>query len=278
MALVTRNGRTYYYTCRRKNGRVKCEYRGSGELALFIAILDNNERECNEEERQAQAEVDDRQRQALEAEQARGKAITALVSLMLERSGFARYNRTCWKRRIMRSLPVPIATKGRDKKRITSEIRQLVNDLVGGDRGAVHRLQAIARDYPDVFSLEVECDVVEIARSGLADHEFSSEKMRDDLIARMHLVAAELAGPNPSISRRLCAEVASFAWAEAWIVGAVAGANGFTVQSLQLSRRLQAAQKRLHSALRTHAQIVAIEQRAAANGVARRGCGVHRGQ
>jgi hypothetical protein len=162
----------------------------------------------------------------------------------------------------MRSLPSAIELKGASKKRLKAEICQLVNELCMGDKSTVHRLAAIARDYPADFADEVESNLPDTACASLANHEFETEKFRDDLIARMHLVANELAGPSPSAARRMCAEVVSFAWGESWILTSLLGANGVAKQqSLQLSQRLSSAQKRFLSALRTHAQIAAIEER-----------------
>jgi hypothetical protein len=263
MALEVRNGRTYYYVYKRRRGKVKRSYRGCGEFAVWLQEEADLDREEREDERRQRAEADKIHREALELERRRGNACTILVGFVLSTSGFARYKSGPWKRRIMRSLPGSIELKGTAKKRLKAEIRRLVTDLFMGDKSTVHRLAAIARDHPADFADEVECNLPDVARDALADHEFATEeKYRDDLIARMHLVANELAGPSPSAARRMCAEVVSFAWGESWLLTNLLGANGVAKQqSLQLAQRLSSAQKRFLSALRTHAQIAAIEER-----------------
>lgn len=51
MAIVTRNGRAYAYRSVRRNGKVTSEYRGSGELAAVIALLDDEDRQERDWER-----------------------------------------------------------------------------------------------------------------------------------------------------------------------------------------------------------------------------------
>ena len=77
----------------------------------------------------------------------------------------------------------------------------------------------------------------------------------------MILVTADLAGPNPSTARRLCAEQASFCWAEVWILNCVVAGNGIANQSDQFARRMTAANRRLMLAMKTLSQIALIESK-----------------
>jgi hypothetical protein len=261
VALVTRNGKTYCYLYKWHNGRAECRYRGSGDEAIMAQALDDDDRR----QRRDRAEIDDHHRQEGRIERARGQSLSTLVRVGLEARGFVRYTRNPWKRR-MRALPAP-SVNSAAKERLAAkraEIREAIYNLVHiRADGAITRVQALARDFPDVFESEVQSDVVRLARGILADKQsgMGSSKLRDDLLARMHMVAADLAGPDPSPSRRLCAEVASFAWAETWMLAIVVGGNRGEEQSRQASTRLQGAQRRLLSALRTHAQIESIETR-----------------
>jgi hypothetical protein len=264
VALVTRNGKTYCYLYKWHNGRAECRYRGSGDEAIMAQAIDDDDRR----KRRDRAEIDDHHRQKGRIERARGQSLSTLVRVGLESRGFIRYSRNAWKRRTMKALPAP-SVKSAAKERLAAkraEIRKAIDDLViRRADGAVQRLQALARESPDAFGDEVLNDVVRLARGILADKYLASSwngsKLRDDLLARMHMVAADLAGPDPSPSRRLCAEVASFAWAETWMLAIVVGGNRGEEQSHQASTRLQGAQRRLLSALRTHAQIESIETR-----------------
>jgi hypothetical protein len=47
------NGREYYYRSERQGGRVKTTYVGAGELGLFAAVLEAEERQEREAERVA---------------------------------------------------------------------------------------------------------------------------------------------------------------------------------------------------------------------------------
>jgi hypothetical protein len=261
MTLVIRNGRPYQYTCHRKNGRAKCLYRGSGEFAVWAQAMDDWERRELEDDRRQQAEIDEEHRQALLVEQARGRNVSNLVRIGLEANGFVRYSRNPWKNRVMRSLLGPASLARASKIQVSIEIRQLIAALVRGDQTVVSRLQTNARERPAMFADEVELDLVQLARRTLADREFTDSKLRDDLITRMALVTGELAGDNPSVARRLCAEAAGFAWAETWVLNMTLGANGVQQQSPMASRRLSAAQSRLLKALKTHAQVEAALNR-----------------
>jgi hypothetical protein len=108
LALATQNGRTYYYVYKRRNRKVKRVYRGSGAFAVWVQTKDDWKRRELEDERRHRAETDEEHRQALLVEQARGRAVTTLVRIGLEATGFIRYSRNPWKSRIMKSLSAPI--------------------------------------------------------------------------------------------------------------------------------------------------------------------------
>ncbi len=262
MALVTRNNRIYRYKCKRINGKVKKIYDGKADFAVWAEMLDEDDRQARDEERKEQAELVQRERLACETERARGKAVASLVRLGLESQGFRQYNRSSWKRRQMSRLPATIPHKT-DKKALAAETRRLVKAVVWDGQSAVPRLQAIARDHPDVFADEVEIN----PRGGCPSYAGGSrvQERRQDASrlhgARLILVTADLAGPNPSIARRLCAEQAAFCWAEVWILNCVAAGNGITNQSDQFARRMTAANRRLMLAMKMISQIALIESK-----------------
>jgi hypothetical protein len=99
MALVYRNGRPYSYKSVRRNGRVTSEYRGSGEAALLIGLLDAE----RQEERACRAELDREERrrfddleEALDELAERGRA---LAREALTAAGFYQHKRGEWRRR-----------------------------------------------------------------------------------------------------------------------------------------------------------------------------------
>jgi hypothetical protein len=85
-------------------------------------------------------------------------------------------------------------------------------------------------------------------------------KQGRELMARMALIAGELAGENPSPARRLTAEVAGFAYGEFWLLTLVAAHEGVASQSAQAVMRRTAAQRRYLQALKTVSQIAALER------------------
>jgi hypothetical protein len=78
------------------------------------------------------------------------------------------------------------------------------------------------------------------------------------LLARMEVTAAELAGANPGAAVSLVAEAASFAVAEHSLLS-LAGAASINSEPPALTRRRDAAQRRMLRALRTLVEIRQLE-------------------
>jgi uncharacterized membrane protein YidH (DUF202 family) len=258
MALIIRDGQTYCYLYKRVDGKIERWYRGSGTEAIEAqAIVDDNR--CEREiARRANAD----QERARGVERARGERLFSLVSIGLAACGFVRYNRSAWKRRLMSTTPAKITTNAATN-RLRDEIRQLIHELVDGNAvDTVRRLQTIASSSPAVFADEVGSDLPKLAHSIAANCTFpGGGQKRDDLIARMHLLAADLAGVDPSPARRLCAETAAFAWAETWALSMVVAGLPIDSRSSQIARRLDASQRRLLRAVRTCSEIETVEAR-----------------
>ena len=80
----------------------------------------------------------------------------------------------------------------------------------------------------------------------------------------MELITHDAAGENPSIARRLCAELVAFAWADHWIVAFSAAGKGLQNHGDSISiKRRNASTRRFTLALKTLAQIEAAERRTA---------------
>jgi hypothetical protein len=253
----------YYQTSKRVNGRVVSTHLGGGDRGLFFFLLDEEAREEEREVRRQHNEIEDEQRKAYETEVQRGEAINTLVAIGLEALGFVRYARgRWWRRKDMKAIDnkKPDGNKKLDKSPARKEIRSLIEAVVRGDRLKLPRLAEIARTNPIEFTREIVCHMPEIAKFQLAKNMFpAKEENLDNVWAQMHLVSAELSGDNPSPARRLCAEFASFAWAEAWSMNFQAAASGITRSSLVISQRQTAAANRLLRSLRTLAQIERCE-------------------
>ena len=93
MGLETHNGRTYYYAKEWNGGRVKSRYVAAGDMALFLAALDEERREEAREE----AEAERAELAKLDAEEAPIasylEAADRAVSEALRAAGFHRPSR-----------------------------------------------------------------------------------------------------------------------------------------------------------------------------------------
>jgi hypothetical protein len=162
----------------------------------------------------------------------------------------------------MKTLPAPSRLSKDERKLICARMRLLVNAVFREEQSAVAKLQSMAKRYPDLFAMEVNGDIRRFAQTALVNHECATnEKLKCDVLARMEVIAADLAGDNPSVARQMCADVAAFCWADAWTVSMNVGGNGVQQTSPVATRRLSAAQSRLLRSLKTLSQIEAVENR-----------------
>jgi hypothetical protein len=137
-----------------------------------------------------------------------------------------------------------------------------VTALVGGDEAALPRLRELSQSHPAVFGTEVEMKLETMAQRSLANQLLpNNAKLYADLVARMQLEVAELAGDDPSPVRRRCAQWVVFTGAEAGALATLASIAGIQTQSIESSRRLTAAGRRYMTALKALAQITAAEAR-----------------
>jgi hypothetical protein len=218
---------------------VKRLYVARGEFAEMLSWDDREQRRDGEKERRNSWEDDKIHRKAYQVERQRGQTINKLVAIGVEALGFARYDRGKWKRRIVRAIP---SSAGGSTSDVAGQIRKLVTALASGDERAIPKLRELATVHPSEFAQQVEGNFVQVAFDMLADGEVAEDrKLRDDLVARLCLVADELGGDNPSPARRLAAQAAAFNWAECWLLNMKAANVGVDRQTLEGSRRQTAA-------------------------------------
>ena len=257
MALVYRNGRPYLYRSVRKGGRVTSEYRGSGDLAVLIGSLDENERAEQEyrQEREREERLDENERAEREYRQEREREerqrlderdrqldelvreALDLARHALERAGYHQHHRGEWRKRRMstattknapakarRSAPPaftpPEPQPGRMWRRLDLVVADsLVNRLCGKDEGGEECRKRTHRDIREL--------------------------------------AEELAGPDPSPIEETLAVSAALVFAELRMSEAVdALGKNRTFQLVEHDRRrIERAHRRYLSILKTLATV-----------------------
>jgi hypothetical protein len=239
--------------CTQINGRRDRVYLGSGDpdAQAEMQAVEEGLRLQREEIRQAEQLG----RQELGNAQRSLRAVGAVVGLALEASGYARYQRGKWQRRVMmkmKALPGPKA----NGERLPAKIRALVKIALSGDNSALDALQRISRLYPVAFASEVKGDLCLSAQTVLADRASAgNDKLYDDLLVRMRLEGAKLAGDDPSPAKQACASWAATMQAHAAIL-AMRAAKGEDKSGL-----LHAASREYQRALKTLAEIGALDVR-----------------
>jgi hypothetical protein len=267
MALV--KGR-YYQKSERINGQVRTRYICSGEQATLLWEMDKLIAAERAEERAALLAERGKVDQAYKVERDRGKVIRLLVTIALEALGFIRHGRNPWRRRsTMSQLPAPTLSK-LDEKALREKLRDAVDDAAFMDPAAIETLRQYSRANPYAFATEFLCDIAQLARWALALAEYPKKTGKDparaveqqkETVARMNLMARELAGENPSPARQLCAQVIAFASYEHWSVTMQSASSRFLSDlDPRAGRRRNGAHKRLMTALRTFAQIEQAER------------------
>jgi hypothetical protein len=226
---------------------------------LFALLAQEDAEEREERRREAQARREE-QEQLYRAECDRGRTIGNLLTIALEAIGFTRYHRYPWTRRYMKPSDNG-APHNRDE--IRRHMRELVKDIAAGDKSAVRELRRLAGLHPDAMVLELGPYLDRMAAEGIAMGVYQREKCRVDLVAHIALLADELAGPDPTPARRVCAQVAALASAEHFYLTMQAGLAGFAGHQGELPsvKRRSAAQRRLTSALRHLDQIGVAESK-----------------
>jgi hypothetical protein len=272
LALVMHNGYIYHYVYKRVNGTVLRLYSASGDEAQNLQAIDDDERRELAETRRVQTEIDDHHRHSGRIERRRRRSAKVLVSMVLESSGFVRYQRGNLKRRTMRALPVPVpkasaklearklAAELIEDELIAVEIRGLVKRLLHGNDAVLPRLQEISRLHPGVFGAELFVDLPAIALHALAKLVGNNNpKFSDGLVVAVRLQAYSLAGDDASPVKRKCAMWVAICEAQASALTAICGGSANT--SREQSRRLAAASREYTRSLKTLAEITRLETR-----------------
>jgi hypothetical protein len=246
----------YYQLSRHRGGRRWTEYygRNSWDIVAEHAAL----RRAREEAIREAREWDRRQRAALRVEDALGRLLSDLVTRELGRAGYSRLGRGPWRRRTaMKAIEQPPLTPEEREAAVTA-IEAAVAGVQGGEKGAMARLRELGAQFPSAVIAATFGDTAAIARMALLHHFENHPATQEGSRLMLDRLAAELAGPDPSPSRRLCAEVAAYSHAEHWLIQATATEKGWSTPAG--IRRQDAAHSRYMKALKTLAAITRLEK------------------
>ena len=149
----------YYQRSVRRGGRVITEYVGGGFLGVLAAILDREDRDEQEEQREAAREALAAELATLEAERSRGKAVSDLVSAVVESLGYARYARNPWKRR--RTMKKIESLEEMTPRQARADICKAIEAARTGDQTAMDKLREFGRTFPAIVADEAIGDIRE---------------------------------------------------------------------------------------------------------------------
>jgi hypothetical protein len=234
-------------------------YFGCGLWAYEQCRLDQVERAKKNRRRRENRKSTETERKAYEIERRLGESIRTVTTIGLQALGFVRYRRGYWVRRNMRTLPGPALTAEQEKA-VRAEIQHAVDRIFDGDFDAADELKRLADRHPRIVADSIYSDLAYHAQKSLLGRDEKRARQSREVMARMALIAGELAGENPSPARRLVSEVAGFAYAEFWLVSLGVAHAGIDRELPLYNKRRTAAQKRFLQAVKTVSQIAALER------------------
>jgi hypothetical protein len=271
MGLSRVNGHWYYRKSIRQGRKVTSEYVGSGDLAVFAAILDEERREERREfyaaKRQSereQATALQAQREALEDFRDRldsidrtmagyfrriGKAVDALMAAR----GFHRHDRGEWRRRRKPMLTIEAERYPKGAVPFTRS-EALAERAWSGDPAA---LETVLKEADRHHHETVEAVLLKaLTPSSGPPYEAPAEFVAVKLAAMRH----ELAPPGSSPAEKLLAERAALCWLHVELLEYAAArlfhwSEADTPKAEIIDRRLARAQARLSQALTALAKI-----------------------
>jgi hypothetical protein len=249
--------RIYYQRTRRQNGRRWSEYYGKN--SEHVAAEHAAERRAREEALREARECDRRHRAALRVEEGLGLLLDDLVTRELGRAGYSRLGRGPWRwRRSMKAMEEQPSPTPEERAAAVAMIDAAVAAVQAGEKGAMTRLRELGAQYPGAVISATLGDTASIARIALLKQFERHPGTMEGTAMMLDRLAAELAGPDPSPAKRLCAQVAAFNHVEHWLIRATATQKDWS--SPAQIRRLDSAHGRYLKAIRTLAAIGRLEK------------------
>lgn len=235
MSWVQRGGNRYYYRSVWRDGRVVCEYVGTGQIAEWMAQMDAMERERRAMEREHERLKRDAERLPLESTEAALAEWCGMVEsaahAALEAAGFHRHKQGEWRKRRR-----PVGTE--IEKKPADASRAVVARFKAGDAAA----------ETEAILVHTICGAGPDKAAARAAAHAAIARVRDDL-----------AGPDPSPIERLLADRVALTWydlheSESRLISA--GKESMMIhQATFLEKRLDRAYRRYLMALKTLAQV-----------------------
>jgi hypothetical protein len=155
------------------------------------------------------------------------------------------------------SLPAPIAEAGASGEAAAREMKAAIKAIGRGETVAVERLRGLCRDHPAVAVEVIRVNLPRLARLCMDD--VVAQSFDGALLARLEMLAVDLAGENPTLPVQLAAEVASFAWSEYWALAMHAALHMGKPESSLVGKRRTQSQRRYLAALKTVVQLRRLE-------------------
>jgi hypothetical protein len=259
-------GGPYYTRSKKINGRVVREYVGGGRLGKLAAEADALERRRREEEAEARRAERDRL-ETLEAPVAKLCEIAeTLARAALLAAGYHRHNRGEWrKRRMSPSKKKPTKGTPARKDRMSEKLSKGEEDILKILRRAERGDKTVLPDLRELLDLGPELASVCGDLAKTAERELIGVMAGKDLLMKetvprkLKAMREELSGPSPTSLEKLLVERVVACWLALQHAELLCTQGSFgrvTVHQVELyQRRLDRAQKRFLSAIRTLAQI-----------------------
>ncbi len=261
MAIERRGNGVYYYTYRRKSGRVVKEYGGHGRTAILAAQLDDANRQSRAQERRSRTIDDDLARIERVAEREWLAGVDRVVAAALERAGWHCVRRQ-WRRKRGGTMTQSLTcgTGSWDSEALIAAAGTLDDETSekakAGDPGAIAAIDeylahpAARALYGDVGRQNLNKWVRLYAGKNVA--------IQRGLVQFACELRTALTGPNGGVLEQLVAERVVLAWLFVnWAESRFAGSANELNRSectFQL-KRMELADRKLMSACRTLAKV-----------------------
>jgi hypothetical protein len=212
------------------------------------------ERQAREEARREARRLEAEQRAAYHTEEAFGRLLDDAVAYALGRAGYSRISRGPWRRRApVKGIDAPEMTP-----EVLAEIKVAAKAARSGEKADLVKLRELGRLYPDAVIEATVGDPAELAKMAIFEQYRNAPAAGEGIDLKLVRLAEELAGPDPTPARKLCAQVASYAHCEYWLIQMAATQHDWT--SPYQVRRLDSAQSRYLKAIKTLAAVTRLER------------------
>jgi hypothetical protein len=152
-----------------------------------------------------------------------------------------------------------------------AQVDELIAKVRENEPGSLERFKSLAQSHPAIVIEATHTDMQKSIFTNYA-HTLSKRNGQTDwakwegVRAKFNLIVDQLAGKSRSPVRRLLAETVAFTWVEFWSLAMFPSLKNPCTQSPLQIKRQAAAQRRFLSALKTFAQVSALESKSPFDG------------